>query len=175
MAWLQRLFAGKKPASSPPPPIRPAPNWLEVDGEYVDLNTLTPEQLAKLEAVLLLRRQQREVELTDYLVSLAAERARLLAARDYQLWLMTLKLMFGEDIGRRVAAQDIVPGMQLQHLILSFGQPDLVEAGSAGLALVYGSREAGSYFELAGDVVSGAYIGGRPALPFARGGGEGGA
>lgn len=167
MAWFQRLFAGKKPARvSLPAAPRAAPNWLEVEGEYVDLNTLTPEQLAKLEAVLLLRRQQRETELADYLAGLAAEREHLLAAGDFHLWLLTLKLMFGEELGRRVAAQDIVPGMQLQHLILSFGRPDQVEAGNAGLALLYGSGAAGSYFEVAGDTVRRAHIGQRPALPF---------
>ena len=37
---------------------------------------------------------------------------------------MTLKLLFGEVLGRRVALQDIGPGMELQHLVLSRGQPD---------------------------------------------------
>jgi hypothetical protein len=100
------------------------------------------------------------------LLNLAAERERLLAARDPSLWVLTLKLMFGEALGRRVAIQDIGPGMQLQHLILSFGQPDHVEANAAGLALLYGSAPEVSYFELDGATIVKAVIGLRPALPF---------
>jgi hypothetical protein len=132
----------------------------------VDLNTFSPAQLAQLETDLVARRQQREGQLTDYLLNLAAERERLLAARDPSLWVLTLKLMFGEALGRRVAIQDIGPGMQLQHLILSFGQPDHVEANAAGLALLYGSAPEVSYFELDGATIVKAVIGLRPALPF---------
>ena len=167
MNFFQKLFA--RPAAAPAPapaPPAPAPNWLEVDGQIVDLNTFSPAQLAQLETDLVARRQQREGQLADYLLSLAAERERLLAARDPSLWVLTLKLMFGEALGRRVAIQDIGPGMQLQHLILSFGQPDHVEANAAGLALLYGSAPEVSYFELDGATIVKAVIGLRPALPF---------
>jgi hypothetical protein len=165
MNFFKKLFA--RPAATPAPaPAPPAPNWLEVDGQIVDLNTFSPAQLAQLETDLVARRQQREGQLTDYLLNLAAERERLLAARDPSLWVLTLKLMFGEALGRRVAIQDIGPGMQLQHLILSFGQPDHVEANAAGLALLYGSAPEVSYFELDGATIVKAVIGLRPALPF---------
>jgi hypothetical protein len=132
----------------------------------VDLNTFSPAQLAQFETDLVARRQQREGALADYLLNLAAERERLLAARDPSLWVLTLNLMFGEVLGRRVAIQDIGPGMQLQHLILSFGQPDHVEASAAGLALLYGRAPEVSYFELDGATIVKAVIGLRPALPF---------
>ena len=167
MGWFQRLFAGAPPApAGPPAPRRPSPNWFDFDGERLDLNTLTPEQLAKLEAVLLARSRQREAELEQYILSLAAERERLLAAGDYRLWLLTLKLMFGEELGHRVATQDVGAGMQLQHLILSLGQPNYVEATSAGVGLRYGTREAGSYFELEGATVVRAVLGTLPPAPL---------
>lgn len=166
MNFFQKLFArpAAKPTSRPTPP--PTPNWLEVDGQFVDLNTLTPPQLAQLEADLQARRQQRSAALGAYLHTLAAERERLLANQDAGLWVLTLQLMFGEVLGRRVAIQDIGPGMQLQHLVLSFGQPDQVEATSSGLALLYGRPPAVSYFELDGATIVKALIGLRPALPF---------
>lgn len=166
MNFFQKLFA--RPATKPAAPAPPAqaPNWLELDGQFVDLNTLGPDQLAQLEADLLARRQQREAEFATYLQSLADERARLLAARDPSLWVLTLKLMFGETLGRRVAIQDIGPGMQLQHLVLSFGQPDQVETHGAGLALLYGRPPEVSYFEVEGAIIAKAIIGFRPALPF---------
>ncbi len=165
MNFFKKLFA--RPAAKPAPPAPAlAPNWLEVDGQIVDLNTFSPAQLAQLETDLLARRQQRERELADYLLNLAAERERLLATRDPGLWVLTLKLMFGEVLGRRVAIQDIGPGMQLQHLVLSFGQPDHVEAHAAGLALLYGSPPEVSYFELDGATIVKAVVGLRPALPF---------
>jgi hypothetical protein len=167
MNFFQRLFArpAAKPATPPAPPT-PAPNWLEIEGQFVDLNTLTQPQLALLEARLLARRQQREAALNTYVHTLAAERERLLASHDAGLWVLTLQLMFGEVLGRRVAIQDIGPGMQLQHLVLSFGEPDQVEATSAGLALLYGRPPAVSYFELDGATIVKAMIGLRPALPF---------
>jgi len=167
MNFFKKLFArpAAKPAPAPSTPA-PAPNWLEVDGQIVDLNTYSPAQLAQLETDLVARRQQREGELADYLLNLAAERERLLAARDPSLWVLTLKLMFGETLGRRVAIQDIGPGMQLQHLILSFGQPDHVEAHPTGLALLYGRAPEVSYFELDGATIVKAVVGLRPALPF---------
>lgn len=166
MNFFQKLFtrpAAKPPTQPTPPPI---PNWLEVDGQFIDLNALTPPQLAQLEADLQARRQQRSAALGAYLHTLAAERERLLANQDAGLWVLTLQLMFGEVLGRRVAIQDIGPGMQLQHLVLSFGQPDQVEATSSGLALLYGRPPAVSYFELEGATISKALIGLRPALPF---------
>ena len=167
MNFFTKLFARLAPKPAPAPTLpAPAPNWLEVDGQIVDLNTYSPAQLAQLETDLVARRQQREGELADYLLNLAAERERLLAARDPSLWVLTLKLMFGEVLGRRVAIQDIGPGMQLQHLILSFGQPDHVEAHPAGLALLYGRAPEVSYFELDGATIVKAVIGLRPALPF---------
>ncbi|RZK63022.1 MAG: hypothetical protein EOO59_00915 [Hymenobacter sp.] len=166
MNFFRKLFARPAAASPALPPAAPAPNWLEIEGQFVDLNTLGPAELARLEADLLARRQQREGELATYLHSLAAERARLLATRDPSLWVLTLKLMFGETLGRRVAIQDIGPGMQLQHLVLSFGPPDQLEAHGAGLALLYGQPPAISYFELEGAIIAKAIIGFRPALPF---------
>jgi hypothetical protein len=115
---------------------------------------------------LLARSQQREAALTTYLHTLAAERERLLETLDASLWVLTLQLMFGEALGRRVAIQDIGPGMQLQHLVLSFGQPDQIKATDAGLALLYGRPPAVSYFELNGATIVKAMIGLRPALPF---------
>ena len=167
MNFFQKLFArpAAKPATAPAPPAQ-APNWLEVEGQFVDLNTLGPAQLAQLEADLLAKRQQREGELATYLQNLAAERERLLESRDPSLWVLTLKLMFGETLGRRVAIQDIGPGMQLQHLVLSFGPPDQLEATGAGLALLYGRPPEVSYFELEGATIAKAMIGFRPALPF---------
>jgi hypothetical protein len=160
MNFFTKLFARLAPKPAPAPSLpAPAPNWLEVDGQIVDLNTYSPAQLAQLETDLVARRQQRESQLADYLLSLAAERERLLATRDASLWVLTLKLMFGEVLGRRVAIQDIGPGMQLQHLILSFGQPDR-------LALLYGRAPEVSYFELDGATIVKAVIGLRPALPF---------
>jgi len=164
MNFFKKLFA--RPAAAPTPAPAPAPNWLEVDGQVVDLNTYSPAQLAQLETDLVAKRQQRESQLADYLLNLAAERERLLAARDASLWVLTLKLMFGEVLGRRVAIQDIGPGMQLQHLILSFGQPDHVETHPAGLALLYGRAPEVSYFELDGATIVKAVVGLRPALPF---------
>lgn len=167
MNFFQRLFA--RPAAQPvTPPVlpAPAPNWLEIEGQFVDLNTLTAPQLAELEARLLTRRQQREAALNTYVHTLAAERERLLENRDAHLWVLTLQLMFGEVLGRRVAIQDIGPGMQLQHLVLSFGEPDQVAATNAGLALLYGQPPAVSYFELDGATIVKAMIGMRPALPF---------
>ena len=170
MNFFQKLFARPAAApAAPPAPPAPAPNWLEVDGQFIDLNTLGPAQLAQLEADLLAKHQQREAELATYLQNLAAERARLLESRDPSLWVLTLKLMFGETLGRRVAIQDIGPGMQLQHLVLSFGQPDHVEASGAVLALLYGSPPEVSYFELEGATIAKAIIGFRPALPFGAG------
>ncbi|MFD1874000.1 hypothetical protein [Hymenobacter bucti] len=167
MNFFQKLFArpAAKPASPPALPT-PAPNWLEIEGQFVDLNTLTAPQLAELEARLLARRQQRGAALNTYVHTLAAERERLLENRDAHLWVLTLQLMFGEVLGRRVAIQDIGPGMQLQHLVLSFGQPDQVEAISGGLALLYGRPPTVSYFELDGATIVKAMIGLRPALPF---------
>jgi hypothetical protein len=167
MNFFQKLFAhpAAKPATPPIPPT-PAPNWLEIEGQFVDLNTLTTSQLAELETRLLARRQQRGAALTTYVHTLAAERERLLETRDAHLWVLTLQLMFGEVVGRRVAIQDIGPGMQLQHLVLSFGEPDQVEATNAGLALLYGRPPAVSYFELQGATIVKAIIGLRPALPF---------
>jgi hypothetical protein len=166
MNFFQKLFG--RPAVQPatPPVSPPPPNWLEVDGQFVDLNTLTPPQLARLEADLLARSQQREAALTTYLHTLAAERERLLETLDASLWVLTLQLMFGEALGRRVAIQDIGPGMQLQHLVLSFGQPDQIKATDAGLALLYGRPPAVSYFELNGATIVKAMIGLRPARPF---------
>ena len=162
MSLIQKLFAsifpGKTSAPPPPPPL----NLLAVDGELIDLNTLSPAQLAALETLLLTRRQQQQDRLLRYLHELAAERHRLLASSDPQEWLLTLKLMFGEVLGRRVAAQDIGPGMQLQHLVLSLGQPDEVNAGPAGVTLVYGSPQRGSFFDLEGDVITRATV--LPAL-----------
>ena len=167
MNFLQKLFArpAAKPAT-PPAPTTPAPNWLEIEGEFVDLNTLSAPQLAALENRLLARRQQREAALNTYVHTLAAERERLLENRDAHLWVLTLQLMFGEVLGRRVAIQDIGPGMQLQHLVLSFGEPDQVAATNDGLALLYGRPPAVSYFELDGATIVKAMIGMRPALPF---------
>ncbi len=167
MNFFQNLFArpAAKPATPPTPPAV-TPNWLEIEGQFVDLNTLTAPQLAELETRLLARRQQREAALNTYVHTLAAERERLLENRDAHLWVLTLQLMFGEVLGRRVAIQDIGPGMELQHLILSFGEPDQVQATSAGLALLYGRPPAISYFELDGATIVKAMIRMRPALPF---------
>ena len=166
---FQKLRNAIFPPKAPPAPARPAhvPNWLQVDGELVDLNALSPEQLAALEVLLTQRRQQREAEFAQYLHGLAAERARLLAGADFRLWLMTLQMMFGEAIGQRVAVQDIVPGMQLQHLIISFGQPDHVAATPTGVAFGYGDRATGSYFEVQGDTITHAAIVSVPPLPLA--------
>jgi hypothetical protein len=165
MNLFKKLFARFAPPPATPA-AAPAPNWLEVEGKFVDLNGLGPEQLAALAADLQARRQQREAELAGYLHGLAAERERLLASADVSLWVLTLKLMFGEAMGRRVAIQDIGPGMQLQHLVLSFGEPTQVLAEGGGLALLYGAPPAISYFEIEGDMIVKAVIGWRPALPF---------
>ncbi|MGI4833447.1 MAG: hypothetical protein ACRYFK_08295 [Janthinobacterium lividum] len=159
-ALITSIFPGKV-APAPPPP----PNLLAVEGELIDLNRLSPAQLTALETRLVTQRQQREADLANYLHQLAAERHRLLADQDPALWPLTLKLLFGEDLGRRVAAQDIGPGMQLQHLVLGLGQPDLVEATPQGVLLVYGNHQAGSYFEVQGDTITRAAALAPPALP----------
>lgn len=168
MNLFQKLRNAIFPPEAPPasPQLAHVPNWLEVEGELVDLNALSPAQLAALEALLTQRRQQREAEFAQYLHGLAAERERLLAGADFRLWLMALQMMFGEAIGKRVAVQDIVPGMQLQHLIISFGQPDHVAATPTGVAFGYGSRATGSYFEVQGDTITHADIVGTPPLPL---------
>lgn len=154
MGILQRFFTGIFPSKPTPPPAPPPrPNLLAVEGQVIDLNQLSAAELATLEAHLLARRQQRQLQLLGYLHELAAERARLLSA-DPTVWLMTLKLLFGEALGYRVATQDIGPGMQLQHLVLSRGQPDHVEAHETGVTLVYGDRHTGSYYDLEGDVIT---------------------
>lgn len=160
---LNKLF-GPKPAPAPPTPAL-LPNWLEVEGQRVDLNTLTPAQLTDLETHLTTLRRQREGELARYLHDLAAERERLLATRSFRQWLMTLNMMFGEPIGQHLAVQHVVPGMQLQHLILSFGEPDQIEATSTGIAFLYGPPQTGSYFELTGDRITQARIIGIPNPP----------
>lgn len=165
-AFFASIFPSKTPPSPPPPP---APNLLAVEGELIDLNALSCEQLAALEARLVARRRQREADLANYLHQLAAERQRLLADQDPTLWLTTLKLLFGEVLGRRVAAQDIRPGMQLQHLVLGLGQPNLVEATPQGVTLVYGNYQAGSYFEVEGEVITHAAVLMPPAAPLALG------
>jgi hypothetical protein len=166
MNVFKKLFARWAAPATPAAAPAPAPNWLEVEGQFVDLNSLSPEQLAALAADLQARTQQREAELAGYLRGLADERERLLASADVGLWVLTLKLMFGEALGRRVAIQDIGPGMQLQHLVLSFGPPAQVVAEGGGLALLYGAPPAVSYFEIEGDTIVKAVIGWRPALPF---------
>ena len=167
MNLFKKLFARLGAAAPAPlPPPVPAPNWLEVEGQFVDLNGLSPAQLAQLEADLQARRQQREAELAGYLRGLADERARLLATADARQWVLTLQLMFGEALGRRVAIQDVGPGMQLQHLVLSFGAPTQVLAEGGALALLYGAPPAISYFEIEGDTIVKAVIGWRPELPF---------
>jgi hypothetical protein len=166
-ALLASIFSSK--IAPPPPPPAPPPNLLAVDGELIDLNALSPAQLTALEALLVARRQQREADLANYLHQLAAERQRLLTDQDPTLWLMTLKLLFGEDLGRRVAAQDIGPGMQLQHLVLGLGQPDLVEATAQGVTLVYARHPPGTYFEVVGDVITRAVGLAPPAAPPALG------
>jgi hypothetical protein len=156
-------LVGQKPAPPPPPPAH-EPNLLAVDGQVIDLAALNEAQLAELEAYLLERGKQREEEFTRHLLDLCAQREQLLAARNREVWLMSLKLMFGETIGRRVAAQDIVPGMQLQHLVMSFGRPHQVEPNSTGLTFVYGTRQTGSYFDIEGDVITKAIIIAPPPL-----------
>ncbi|MGI4872627.1 MAG: hypothetical protein ACRYFX_15810 [Janthinobacterium lividum] len=168
MNAFTKLFA--KLFSSPPPPPAPAPpkppNWLDVEGQRIDLNTLSPAELANLETHLTALRQQRQGELARYLHDLAAERERLLAARSFRQWLMTLNMMFGETIGQHLAIQHVVPGMQLQHLILSFGEPDQITATSTGgVAFIYGNAQTGSYFEVAGDLITQAHIIGIPNPP----------
>lgn len=160
---FRRLFS-PPPVPEPPTPAAP-PNWLEVEGRRIDLNALTPAQLIDLEAHLTTLRRQREGELGGYLHDLAAERERLLAARSFRQWLMTLNMMFGEAIGQHLAVQHVVPGMELQHLILSFGEPDRIEATATGIAFFYGPPQTGSYFELTGNRITQARIIGIPHPP----------
>ena len=159
---LLAVLVGQKPAPAPAPAHQP--NLLTVDGQVIDLAALDEAQLAELEAYLLERGKQREEEFTRYLLDLCTQRDNLLAARNREVWLMSLKLMFGETIGRRVAAQDIVPGMQLQHLVMSFGRPDQVEPSGTGLTFIYGTRQTGSYFDIEGDHITQAIIISRPPL-----------
>lgn len=162
MGLFGNLFRKEAPASQPPPSTH-EPSWLVVDGEWVDLHALGPARLAALEVYLLSQRRQREEQFLEYLRSLAVERERLLATQDAALWLMTLKLMYGEELGRRVAAQDVGPGMQLQHVIMGFGTPDQVDASGPRVLLLYGPD---NLFELDGEHVSRAIIRQRPSLPL---------
>lgn len=164
MGLFGRLFS-KEEARQPQPVAQlpqKEPDWLLVEGEWVDLTTLSPAQLVALEVYLTAQRQAREQQLLDYLHGLAAERARLLEAQDPAMWLMTLKLMFGEDLGRRVAAQDVGPGMQLQHVVMSFGLPSQVHTDGPRVLLRYAPD---SEVELDGEQVSRTLIGQLPALP----------
>lgn len=154
MSVLQRFFSSIFPGRPAPPAPTPRPNLLAVEGQLIDLNQLSTAELATLEAHLLARRQQRQHQLLGHLHELAAERARLLASSDPTVWLMTLRMLFGDALGLRVATQDIGPGMQLLHLVLSRGQPDHVEASATGMTLVYGDRLTGSYYDLEGDVIT---------------------
>lgn len=163
MGLFGKLFG--KEAHQPRPAAQlpqKQPDWLLVEGEWVDLTTLSPAQLVALEVYLTTQRQAREQQLVEYLHGLAAERARLLEGQDPATWLMTLKLMFGEDLGRRVAAQDVGPGMQLQHVVMSFGLPNYVHTDGPRVLLRYAPD---SEVELDGEQVSRAVIGQRPALP----------
>lgn len=157
---FNRAEARQPQTKAPLPPKQP--DWLLVEGEWVDLNTLSPAQLVALEGYLTAQRQTREQQFMAYLQGLAAERARLLEAQDPALWLMTLKLMFGEELGRRVAAQDVGPGMQLQHVVMSFGLPSHVHTDGPRVLLRYAPD---SEVELVGEQVSRTVIGQRPALP----------
>lgn len=155
MSLIQKVFDGifsSKP--TPPPAASRPPDLLAIDGELIDLNTLSPAQLAALETLLLSRRQQQQEQLLRYLHELAAERQRLLASTNPEEWLLTLKLLFGEALGRRVAAQDISPGMQLQHLVLSMGPPSYIQPSETGVTLRYGDDLTGSYFDLEGNVIT---------------------
>lgn len=168
MSIVKALFTSLFPSKTPPaPPPAATPNLLAIEGQYIDLNQLSAAQLAALEAQLIARRQQRETELATYLHALAAERHRLQATTSPEDWLLTLKLLFGEVLGRRVAARDIGPGMQLQHLVLGLGQPDELETSAEGVTLRYGDPLTGSYYHLEGDVITKATVLTPPTSPLA--------
>lgn len=78
---------------------------------------------------------------------LAAEISRLEVAIQYEEWVVSLIQRFGNEVAAVLANQEIDVGMQLAHLYASFGQPDKSEQVGDALALTYGNRRTGSYFE----------------------------
>lgn len=162
---LSALFSKKTTAL----PSDKAPNWITVSGRRVDISQLNDAQLAELEAEAnanLAELGKRDQELGATLLDLESERQRLLGAKDFELWSMTLKHMFGEELGGQLANQEVTPGMEIKHLVSSFGEPTSVEGIDGRVVFIYGNKQSGSYFEIVDNIINKAVIVGRPHPPI---------
>ena len=159
------LFSKKAASLSP----KKLPNWITVSGRHIDISQLNDAQLAQLEAEAnanLAERDKRDQELGATLLDLESESQRLLGARDFELWSMTLKHMFGVELGGQLAEQEITPGMEIKHLVSSFGEPTSIENIDGQVVFIYGNKQSGSYFEIVDNIITKAVIIGRPYPPI---------
>lgn len=84
-------------------------------------------------------------------------------------WQHTLMEHFGPEVGSKLSQHQIEVGMSWEHLVFSYGPP-LMEAITllgkepTHLAVQYGSKATGSYFEVVADVVTIARLG-LPTVP----------
>jgi hypothetical protein len=150
LSFIKGLFS--KPAT-------PAPHIIEVDGKMVDLSLFSAEELEVWHSFRIAQSEKREAELSSYLVQLEAEGARLAAVEDHAIIEGAIARLYGEDIAKKIIAQDIEPGMTLDHLSAAFGGSPIIESDGPGyLTVIYGSKESGNYFELHNRVITKAVI-----------------
>lgn len=93
------------------------------------------------------------------------------AAAELQLraWQHTLMERFGPEVGAKLSQHQVEVGMSWEHLVFSYGPPPtgaitLLGKEPTHLAVQYGSKVTGSYFEVIADVVTVARLG-VPTMP----------
>lgn len=154
MGLFSRIVAALSPAKKPVPLPPPAPVLTKIGDELVDLSRLNPEELLALEARITALAQAQEQKLNANLRTLRGEQPQQVAGRDFATWLNALRILFGPALAHQLSQQLIEPGMQIKHLVASFGPADEIkDIGNGLVRFVYGNEETGSYFDIEGDVI----------------------
>lgn len=165
MRFLDRILTAFAPRKTPPPVPVPPPALTRVGNEWIDLAALSPEELMALEARINAQIREQEARLNAELHARYAVPAAAPAARDFATWVDALRILFGPTLAHQLSQQEIVPGMQIKHLIASFGPATAVRSSGEGVRFVYGDEQTGSYFDIEGETIVYAHIGLRPNPP----------
>ena len=162
MGLLQRIISALSPSTTPVPV--PAPVLVNIGGAVIDLAGLGPQELLALEARLNAQAQAAEQQINANL-QLLHQAQQQAADPDFATWLDALRLLFGPALAQLLSQQQVEPGMQIKHLVASFGPADEIKALGSRVRFVYGSEQTGSYFDIEGDTIVYAHIVNKPRPP----------
>ena len=142
-------------SASPAPEPLPE-NWLT--DPHFDVSRLNLEQLDQKQAYHLgniAKMEAFDAEKESDLLELTLDEHRLRGAHQHQHWVAKLCMLYGDEIGNKLANHDIEIGMTRDHLLYTYGLPEKndITINSNQLIYRYGSEKCGSSFKMVNHVI----------------------